>query len=80
MNKRTFSESEHCQEVWSESGDAGTTATRTNDIPERYQGETSRGMAQEQQEDEERTRPRRPGQHRVVNTFDVKHIFLEDKI
>ena len=68
------------QEIWQEPRDAGTTATRTRDIPERNQGKTTGGMAQEQQEIEERTRPRRPGQHRLVNSFDVKHFYLEDKI
>ena len=66
--------------AWQESRDAGTTATRTKDIPRCCQTETYRGMAQEQQEVKERTRPRRPGQHRLVNSFDVKHIYLEDKI
>ena len=37
-------------------------------------------MAQEPQEVEERTRPRRPDQHGIVNIPDVKHIHLEDTI
>ena len=72
-------ESSH-RKAWQEPGITFQSPTGIRNIPRCHPTETYRGMAQEQQEIEERTRPRRLGQHRLVNSFDVKHIHLEHKI